>query len=483
MNKTEALSQLLLSNFDLFVRYFWPKLGGPTKLPPYIQDIIKCVTTKAKVRVINVPPNHGKSTIISHLLPAYLWACDPTLKIWLVSYDSTISYKNLDTVRSIINSSEYKMLFPHVILSSTQDTKRFVKTMSNGELFATVPGSTATGFHYHIAIIDDPHKADDHNKVGNLNKTNDWYFTTFATRHQQGNWSTPISDGATQIIVGQRLSSLDLHAKVIAANKRTRDFIHLKLPIIMNGKPLRSDVSLSDLMKKQMGMDPSIWEAQFNQAPLTLSSQNYVHRRHFPMVDDSLKDLVNKAHIRNIFISVDANATKARLNDCTAIIVGLSMVLDGKSVMVIVDIVNRNMDFREQMDEICSLANKWDRTLKALNCLILNKQIIVENKSNGAAILAQLPIELDTHFKWSCHPVNPTKSKIDRTLDAIPIIHKGEVLIHHSIPSSVIEPFIEQWSTFPNSSKDDMIDSLSQALSLFSVSSKISSKQRALSNW
>ena len=66
--------------------------------------------------IICMPPRSGKSQIISRNFPAYLFGRDPNLNIISASYSGDLASRfNLD-VQRIIDSDNYKKIFPETFL-------------------------------------------------------------------------------------------------------------------------------------------------------------------------------------------------------------------------------------------------------------------------------------------------------------------------------------------------------------------------------
>lgn len=106
--------------------------------------------------IINIPPGTTKSTIVTVMFPAWLWAIDPTLRVLTASYSSSLSTDHSIKSRDIIKSDRYKELFPDVEIKHDQDNKTHYKNTKGGERYATSVGGTVTGFHAHVILVDDP---------------------------------------------------------------------------------------------------------------------------------------------------------------------------------------------------------------------------------------------------------------------------------------------------------------------------------------
>ena len=109
--------------------------------------------------IINLPPRHLKSILVSIVLPAFILGQDPTAKFICVSYTDHLAKALTRDIRRIVESDWYRRIFPHVI-KSTMTENEFV-TDQGGYRYATSVGGTLTGRGGNFLIIDDPQKPED----------------------------------------------------------------------------------------------------------------------------------------------------------------------------------------------------------------------------------------------------------------------------------------------------------------------------------
>jgi len=122
-----------------------------------------------KKLMVFMPPQHGKSELVSRNLPAFLLGKNPKTKIIGCSYSADLSTQFNRSVQRIIDNEVYANIFPKTRLnsvSSSNDAKRGV--LRNANIFETIEhygfyksvgvGGSLTGTAADIAIIDDPVK-------------------------------------------------------------------------------------------------------------------------------------------------------------------------------------------------------------------------------------------------------------------------------------------------------------------------------------
>ena len=109
--------------------------------------------------MLNAPPQHGKSEIVSTRLPAYWLAHNPSLPVALVSYAQDLANRNSRNARSVFESDPYRQLFAKLGILKDQENWRvrdWHLAGQKGYAFAVGVGGPITGRGFGCAIIDDP---------------------------------------------------------------------------------------------------------------------------------------------------------------------------------------------------------------------------------------------------------------------------------------------------------------------------------------
>lgn len=141
---------------------------------------------------VTIPPQHGKSEGSTRLLPAYLLGLNPDLRIAIGSYNDTFARKFNRAVQRIIDSSDYRALFPNTALSGkvmrhavnyTRTNSEFEIVGHMGFLKAVGRNGALTGERIDIAILDDLYKnAAEGNSPLIRENAWEWYVSTVRTR-------------------------------------------------------------------------------------------------------------------------------------------------------------------------------------------------------------------------------------------------------------------------------------------------------------
>ena len=181
MNEREHAQLIsdLQSSFFLFVRTFYPILTGrefiishPMGRESHIiticRELVKCANLESLRTIINVPPGHGKSTLLAFWV-AWCLAKYPDSRFLYISYAQTLAASHTDTIRRIMMMREYKELFG-VELRADSKAKDFFQTVQGGAVGAFGSSGAITGRDAGLPgldrfsgalILDDPHKPDE----------------------------------------------------------------------------------------------------------------------------------------------------------------------------------------------------------------------------------------------------------------------------------------------------------------------------------
>lgn len=163
----DPLPELARRNYLDFVEYVKP--GYQTNwhhalLAKYLQQFAE---GKIKRLMVFMPPQHGKSELVSRNLPAFILGRNPKVKVVLASYSSDLASSFNRDCQRVIESPEYRKVFPATYLNSRNvvTTGSWLKNVDifetvghGGFLKSTGVGGSLTGTPADFAIIDDPVK-------------------------------------------------------------------------------------------------------------------------------------------------------------------------------------------------------------------------------------------------------------------------------------------------------------------------------------
>lgn len=192
-NPAEIVREAARRRLINFARYMQPDLVLEPFHVVYYTVLDMFAHGKIKKLIIQQPPQHGKSEGSSRKLPAFMEGLNPDLKICIGSYAATIARDFNRDVQRIIDTDEYRQLFPATFLNGSK-----VVTMSNtylrnsdviemvgrkGSLRVVGRGGSLTSKTVDVSILDDVYKdyAEGNSPIVR-NAAWKWYTTVVRTR-------------------------------------------------------------------------------------------------------------------------------------------------------------------------------------------------------------------------------------------------------------------------------------------------------------
>lgn len=252
-----------------FAKYVYPGFKSGKhheKLAKIFTDVIE---GKKKRVIINIAPRMGKSEFSSYLFPAYFLGKYPEKKIIMGTHTASLSEDFGRRVRNLIDSDEYKELFPKTTVADDQKAADKWSTGAGGQYYAAGVGGALAGRGADLFVIDDPHSEQDMKANSRL------AFDTAWSWFQQGPLQRLMPGGAI-IVIMTRWSLLDLTGRLIDYQIKNPDadkWEVVELPAIVNeGTENEKSLwpaqwSLEALKAKKANMDPRFWNAQYMQKP------------------------------------------------------------------------------------------------------------------------------------------------------------------------------------------------------------------------
>ncbi len=117
--------------------------------------------------------------------------------------------------------------------------------------------------------------------------------------------------------------------------------------------------------------------------------------------------------------------------------------------------LNKRLNFPDTVEAIKTIYRLFPRA----------RTVWIEEAANGPAIIQTLQREM------FIIPVTPLGGKISRVNAISPAIESGHVYLPDPAKAPWVSDYVDQWTAFPNSKYDDMVDATSQALARMIYSS------------
>lgn len=188
------------------------------ELQPHLLRAIRKEKKECDI-IVNICPGSTKSTIISQMLPAWVW-CVKNETIILTSTNSDkLTSKNAMRSKDIIISEKYKELFPEVILRKDASAKTFYQNTNGGARYSFTTKGSKIGNHGDILIEDDPTTAKQAKSKAEMEAAEEG-FKEFQTRKTN-------KASSLYILLMQRLAPEDY---TTLAFKKLKDVLHICLP-------------------------------------------------------------------------------------------------------------------------------------------------------------------------------------------------------------------------------------------------------------
>lgn len=299
-----------------FTKFTYPRY----KVDPFHKHLSELLDQAAAGNInkliVIAPPQHGKSELVSRRLPAYWVGNNPNQPIILTSYGASLAHSMSRRAREIVESSDYKELFPGV------HTRADSRAVQHWELFGYQQGGVVSagcggpivGHGAQLGIIDDPFENWAQAQSPTIrNKIWDWYRGTFRTRM----WENSIT-----VLIMTRWHEDDLVGRIVSdqpeewtiarypavaedQDLRNRRNVKLGLPAglpdpinRLPGEPLApSRFSKAALSQIERDVGPSVWSAEYQGAPEQREGNRF--KRHwFKFVDRVPVDIPNSSRLR-----------------------------------------------------------------------------------------------------------------------------------------------------------------------------------------
>jgi len=133
--------------------------------------------------IVTFPPRHGKSELTSRRFPAWLVGRDPYRHVIFATYNQPFAEDYGRDVRGIIQSDQYRQVFPGTSLAKGSAAADRLKTEQGGMLAFVGRGGSSTGRGADYLIIDDPLKDRAEAQSATIRQELwDWFNDTMSTR-------------------------------------------------------------------------------------------------------------------------------------------------------------------------------------------------------------------------------------------------------------------------------------------------------------
>ncbi len=397
--------------------------------------------------IINMPPRHTKSEFASYLLPAWFLGKYPDKKIIQTAHTAELAVGFGRKVRNLVNSADYKAVFPNVSLQSDSKAAGRWNTNQGGDYFAIGVGGAVTGKGADLLIIDDPHSEQEGASadINVFNRTYEWY-TSGPRQRLQPNGSI--------VVVMTRWHNKDLTGQVVDASVKrggADQWEVIELPAIMpSGNPLWAEFwKLEELEALKAELPNSKWMAQYQQDPT--SEEGALVKREWWQVWEGREPPDCEFVIQSWDTAFMKNQ-RADYSACTTWGVFYKEDDDGliSPFVIMLDAYKERLEFPDLKKMAFEKYNAYKPDAFIVEAKAAGMPLIFELRAMG------IPVQEYTPSRGN--------DKISRVNAVSDLFASGVV---YAPATRWAEEVIEEFAGFPNMEHDDLVDSTTQALLRF----------------
>ena len=283
---TERLTEKRRSSLLSFTRATMPTFAPADFHRHYYNILTRFAMGEYTKLMVFMPPQHGKSEGSTRRLPAFLLGRNPDTKVAVVSYSAPKARKFNREIQRIIDTPEYRAIFPETTLNGKNITAFAGPGLRNADEceivghrggFKTVGvGGPLTGEPVDVLIMDDIYKDAKSAWSATVRESiSDWYDTVAETR---------LHNNSKQLIVFTRWHEDDLAGQLLAKqgtydpDTNPTGWVVASFPAIKigepnefdkrnDGEPLWPERHSLDKLNQIRERNPHVFESLYQQDP------------------------------------------------------------------------------------------------------------------------------------------------------------------------------------------------------------------------
>ncbi len=454
-----------------------------------LAQVERYVLTKGKEGIGNLmvmmPPQHFKTTTVSHLFPSWAMGRYPDWPWITTSYNDQKATGNSRTVRDFVGSPDYRKIFgdmgnlpePVELSSDTRSVSEWkLSAPHRGGMVAAGVGGGTTGYPSKITIIDDSVK--NRAEADSVDKQDgiwDWYESSIYTRRQVGSaiilfqtrWNgrdlpgrlisqmvtNPKADKWDIVFLPALALPLDEYPRNLAQQRERMADEGVYIPFTdqlgrQPGEALCTDVMPQEMLESiRDNMTLYNWISMYQQMP-TLRSGQVFERKWFKVIDE--RDLPAGKYFAIWYW--DKAATPGGGDYSAGVLMAKPMDPNAPKVVYILDAVRGQWAAYERHQQ---MKKAYERSMKRWGERFVSRPVIWHQRDPAAAgldsaqatNLALLPYP-------SRHELTSAKTmdEVDPWIGAL----QGDGV--RLVRGGWNQPFIDEHITFPKGKNDDWVD-------------------------
>lgn len=410
---------------------------GRWRCYPYLRlldsHLVSAAFGRCKWLIVNMPPRHGKSTLVSRYFPAWYTGLFPDRRVLLASYES-----NFAASWGLAAKDEAEKLGARLF---GVRVRRDVSAASNwrykgheGGMSTAGVGGPFTGKGGHILIVDDPIKnPEEARSASRRQQIWDWFLAVALTR---------LEPGGAVVVIQTRWHEDDLTGRILK-EFRQESIRSLSFPAIAEeGDPLgrergealcpeRFDESAIAGIRKALG--PYWFAALYQQRPRP-EDGNVFRESWFPRYAGEPQGML----LRRTQILDSAHKTRKE-NDYSCVAT-LDLTESGTYLR---HVWRDRVPYPDLKRRVQELFAEWG-----------SHELCIEDKDAGAMLIQEL--QRDTQLPVI--PIQADRDKVARAHAATPLCEAGRVFLPNDGEAPWLREFLSELLAFPNSDHDDQVD-------------------------
>jgi len=418
----------------------------------FLADVIAQCAERSLFLVITVPPQHGKSELVSHYTPVWFLKKFPWKKVGLASYEMGFASEWGGKAKDTINDNAEELN-----IQLTQDTKakgRWRLRGYGGGMTVAGIGGPFTGRGFDLIVIDDPIK-NDAEALSDVYRRRNWNWYRSVVRPR-------LQPGGSIILIMTRWHEQDLAGALLGNPPEDEGELALEedvepdawecinLPAfaeendVLGRKPgealwpTRYDETA--LKKLRVAAGPFWWTAQYRGKPQP-EGGGIIKTAWFKSYED--EDLP-ATFSRVVQIWDTAHKEKQRHDRSACLTIGQA---NNPRRYYLLDLYVARLTFPDLNRAAEAQYDKWEPD-----------RVVIEDKSSGISLIQQL--RRDT--KVPIRAVKAIDDKVTRAHTVTGVMEAGQVLIPRH--ASWLADFLKEIGDFPTGAHDDIVDVLVHGL-------------------
>lgn len=264
-----------------FTEYVMPRYRAAAFHRKIAEQLERVIVGEFDRLMLLCPPRHGKSTLASRSLPAYVLGKFPEKEFISVSASADLATDFGRDVRNMMNGDPYKRIFNTALADDSQAKNKW-RTEVGGGYYAVGIGGQYMGKGANVLLIDDPFASmGEAQSESKRKEVWDWYIGTAYNR---------LEPGGAVILINHRMHDDDLSGHIIAHTAAGGDkFEIVKMPAIdANGDALWPErYPLKAIERIRANSIPRYFSALYQQEPIP-DTGDYFKREWLLAIEDHL---------------------------------------------------------------------------------------------------------------------------------------------------------------------------------------------------